>query len=260
MEPQIRTRRFWATPKGAPELDVLKKMKLLKLSYILALALLAGCKPKAEVTARTELKPFVFDSYLKGSEEPLLGDATEHKESYRLTQYADTRYVNNYIRISHKSDGSYNATVGIIRNRRDLLWSKYMFELSKDDWDSFLTTVIESNFYTIKHTSQKMGMDGQWLVFEGIKDDQYHYVARWEPRIEDKEAGSDFVLDVFKQWNDQLYDIWRESTPELKQSINHERNPRMSTPDHIVRHEIRLNRIKERLENQPEQDNPITRP
>tara|TARA_B110000977_G_scaffold180686_1_gene240598 strand:- start:242 stop:931 length:690 start_codon:yes stop_codon:yes gene_type:complete len=204
-------------------------------------------------TARTESKPFVFDSYLKGSEERILEKTEEYKESYRLTQYTDTRFVNNYIRINHEHDDSYNATIGIIRNRRDLLWDKYIFELSIDDWESFLAAVIEPNFHSIKPTSRKRGMDGQWLVFEGIKDGQFHYVARWAPRTEDEEAGSDFVLEVFRKWNDLLYDIWRESTPELKESIKHERNPRMSTPYHIVMHEIRVSRIKKRLENQSTQ-------
>jgi len=54
--------------------------------------------------------------------------------------------------------------------------------LSKEEVDSVLARVSQSNFWTLSPQREQAGLDGSAWIVEGVKDGKYHLIVRWSPR------------------------------------------------------------------------------
>ena len=52
--------------------------------------------------------------------------------------------------------------------------------VSQDDWSTFSHCLLECDFWKLPESNACAGMDGEWYVLEGVRNNQeYHRVRRW---------------------------------------------------------------------------------
>jgi hypothetical protein len=108
------------------------------------------------------------------------------KETYRFIW--SSSFDGQEVDRIEESNGKYKVVKKVYVNRRDKVGITSEFEVSRDVWNTIVSTLAKGGFWTYKPVTDRPGFDGATWTLEGykpVKDKctsrNYHMVHRWSP-------------------------------------------------------------------------------